>query len=1028
MIEKLIEFALRHRLLVVAGVLALILTGVWSVLHLPVDSFPDVSNVQVQIITEPETMPTEEVELLVTFPIENALNGLPNIKTVRSNSSYGLSVVSAIFEDGTDVYWARQLVQQRLSHVALPPDSPEPTLGPVISTFSNVLNYYVTSDKRSMTELRTIQDWDIALRLRAVPGVASVLSFGGFEKEYQVLVNPTLLKAYGLTVKQVADAIEANNENAGGKFIERGGEEIIIRGIGRIRNEQDIQDIVLKSSNGTPVRVQQVASVTIGTAFRRGAASLNGKGEQVTGFVNIRKGANSKEVVERVIKRIDEIQADLPEDVKIVIYYDQSNLVDRTIHTVEEVLMIGSSLVVTVLFAMLLNIRGALIVSAIIPLSLLFSFTLMRQSGLTANMMTLGAVDFGVIVDAGVVMVENAYRHLAEAWKREGTVSPVKVLTSSAIEVGRPTVFAISIIIAVFIPLFALEDVEGRMFRPLALTYIYALIGALVVSLTVIPVLCSFVLRGRITERPNKALNTIHRWLSPVLDKTINHPVKTTLVSVLLLCASLCLVPFLGSEFVPSLDEGSILLRVKQAPSVSLTESTRVTTQLEKLLCKFPEVAIVVTRTGRSGAGADLEGVDNADIYIGLKPKKEWKRSKAELIQSMDQQMAQIPGLIYSFSQPIADMIDDLVAGIRADVGIKIFGKDPALLDAIAQEIEKTAAKVSGTTDLQRENILGLPQLNIEFDRSNLARFHLNIDDVQEIIKIAIAGKVVTEVVESPKRFGLLVRFPADYRNNIDKLQAIIVDAPGGEHVPLGQLAHFSLQRGLVMINRENGERRTAVLCNVRSRDLGSYVHDLQGMVKQQVQIPKGYRIVWGGQFENQERAMSRLSLVVPVVLVFIFLLLYGSFGSLRNALLVMMNVPFALIGGIVALFLTHLVVSVPAVIGFIALFGVAVQNGVIMVSHIMHLQKEGQGFADAAKHGAEVRLRPVLMTALVAIVGFAPLLLSSGTGAEVQRPLAVVVTGGLLTATPLTLLVLPALYVLINKVGANRTEKEKQL
>lgn len=1023
MTEKLIEFALKQRLFLVSMMLLWIVVGIFSVAKLPVDSFPDVSNVQVQIITEPETMPTEEIEALVTFPIENALNGLPQVKQIRSNSSFGLSVVTAIFEDGTDVYWARQLVQQRLTVVQLPPEVPAPILGPVISTFSNILNYYVTSDRRSLTELRTLQDWQIGLGLRTVPGVANVVSYGGYEKEYQVLISPPLLRAYGLTVKQVADSVAANNENAGGKFIEQAGEEIIIRGLGRIQNVEDIKDIVLKSVNGVPVKVSQVAEVRIGDAFRRGAASINGNEEAVTGMVFARKGANSKEVVELVRHKIKEIQSELPDDVRIEIYYDQSQLVDRTIHTVQEVLTISSGLVVAVLFALILDIRCSLIVAVVIPMSLLFSFTLMRQTGLSANLMTLGAVDFGVIVDAGVVMVENIFRHLIEAKNAGRKGETLAVVTEAAKEVGRPILFSIGIIISVFIPLFALEGIEGRMFQPLALTYIYALVGALLVSLTLIPVLCYFFLRGNLVEKEHKPLSWLREFLRPILQRTFAHPYVIWGAATGLLLASLCLVPFLGSEFVPTLDEGSILLRLKLAPSVALTESRRVISSIERILMQFKPVDVIVARIGRSGQGSDLEGVDNADIHIGLKPKGEWNMSKEQLVNAMAHRLSEVPGLICNFAQPIADMIDDLVAGIRADLGIKIFGNDPQMIDRIASQIQGITNTVRGASDVQRELIIGLPHLNIKLKRNIIARYGLNVGDVLEIVRIAIAGKVVSEVIETPKHFGLMVRFPLPYRQNIDEIKAIMVDTPSGARIPMEQLADIEVERGLVMINRESGKRRTAVLCNVRGRDLGSFVEELQRRVAKEVELPKGYRIVWGGQFENQQRAMARLSIVVPIVLLIIFVLLFASFGSLRNAALVMLNVPFAAIGGIVALFVSHEILSVPAVIGFIALFGVAVQNGVIMVSYIMQQEVAGHDTRTAAELGAEVRLRPVLMTALVAIVGFAPLLLSHGTGAEVQRPLATVVIGGLLTATPFTLILLPTLYVAFNKNRRARPE-----
>lgn len=1023
---KLIRFALKQRLMTVAAALGIAGFGVWSALNIPIDSFPDVSNVQVQIITEPESMATEEVEALVTFPIENGLNGLPKVNKIRSNSSFGLSVVTAIFDDDVDVYWARNLVQQRLSQIELPSGSAKPVLGPVVSTFSNVLSYYLTSDRHDLTELRTIQDWQVARRLRAVPGVGNVVSYGGYVKQYQVLVNPDVLKGYSLTLKDVIRALETNNLNAGGNFIERGGEEIIIRGLGRIETVADISNILLKSVDGTPIKVGQIARVQIGEAFRRGSASMDGKGETVTGVVLTRKGVNTKAVVEKVREVTEEIAKELPDGVEIHNYYDQSALVDKTIETVKEVLTLGGSLVILVLGCILLNVPCSLIVAVIIPLSLLFSFIMMKHTGLTANLMTLGAVDFGVIVDAGVVMVENIFRHLAEEQDkvRHGLLTEEEfnhnrhhVIYTAAKEVGSPIFFAIAIIIAVYLPLFTLEGVEGRMFTPLALNYIYALSGALIVSMTVIPVLCFWFLKGKIVERHSPIIEGVRRFSDPALVKSLKHPRITIGIACGLLCFAFSLFPFLGSEFIPSLDEGSILLRTKLSASVAHTESRRVAAVVEKTLLDFPEVTCVVSKIGRSGMGGDLEGVDNADVYVGLKPKDKWVTShdKEDLVSKMAEKVDKIPGLIYSFSQPIADMIDDLIAGIKADLGIKVFGEDLVTIDNIAGRIEKIVREVRGAADVQREHLLGLPQLNIKLRRDVIARYGLNVDDVQEIVSTALAGREVSEVVEGTRRFGLLVRFPTQYRDTQEDIESILVDTPGGGKVPLKQLAEITNQSGTVMINREDGQRRTAVLANVRGRDLGTFVEEVQGRVNKEIQLPRGYRIVWGGQFENQQRAMTRLTLVVPVVLLLIFILLFASFNSLRNAGLIMLNVPFAIIGGVFALFISHQPISVPAIIGFIALFGVAVQNGVIMVSYIMQLEKNGMDVVEATLEGVKVRLRPVLMTALVAMVGFLPLIFSHGTGAEVQRPLATVVLGGLFTSTILTLIVLPTLYTLIN-------------
>ncbi|MFN8659048.1 MAG: CusA/CzcA family heavy metal efflux RND transporter [Candidatus Obscuribacterales bacterium] len=1040
MIDRIIAFALQQRLVTVGFFVILSVAGIWSILNIPIDSFPDCSNVQVQIITEPETMATDEVERQITFPIESALSGVPKIKHIRSNSSFGLSVVTAIFEDDTDPYFARELIQQRLlNQLDLPEGAPRPQLGPLVSSFSNVFAYYLTSDRHDLTELRTIQDWQVARRFRAVPGVGNVVSYGGFVKQYQVVVQPDRLKGYDLTLRDVVKALEANNSNAGGNFIEQGGEEIIIRGLGRIHNEKDIADIVLKSVNGTPVTIRQVAEVKIGPAFRRGSASMNGKGEAVTGVVMTRKGVNTKAVVDQVEAKLRDIESELPEGVKIYPYYNQTELVDKTIDTVKEILMFSGGMVVIVLFAFLLDIPSALIVSVIIPLSLLFSFILMKFTGLSANLMTLGAVDFGVIVDAGVVMVENIFRQVAHARSKLSSdasgdlpgvargigqkIDILPIVTQAAQEVGRPIVFAIFIIVSVYIPLFTLEGIEGKMFHPLALTFIYAILGALLVSLTLIPVLCFWMFRGRnIEEKHNPILDAVVKVYTPALKSAIQHPQRTLVVSLGALLVSFCLIPFLGSEFIPTLDEGSILLRTKLSPSVSHTESRRVISHVEEIVKGFPEVTVVVSKIGRSGMGSDLEGVDNADIYIGLKPNSEWRttHNKEELVNRMAAQLDKVPGLIYSFSQPIADMIDDLVAGIKADLGIKVFGDDLEKIDAMAAKIQGIVRGVRGSADMQREQILGLPQMNISLKRDVIARYGLNVSDVQEIINTAIAGRVVSDVLEGTQRFGISVRYPAEYRDSEEDIEAILISTPSGARVPLKHLADIQVKRGTVMVNREDGQRRTAVLANVRGRDLGGFVAEAQERVAKEVQLPRGYRVVWGGTFENQMRAMQRLAVVVPVVLLLIFVLLFASFNSLRNASLIMLNVPFAMIGGFVGLFITHQTISVPAIIGFIALFGVAVQNGVIMVTYITQLQRRGMNVVDAAAEGAMTRLRPVLMTATVAIMGLLPKIISGGTGAEVQRPLAIVVLGGLVSATLLTLLVLPAVYAWINKPPAN--------
>ncbi len=1020
MIDKLIEFALTQRAVTLMLVVAVVVLGLYSIFTIPTDSFPDVSNVQVQIITEPESMASEEVESLVTVPIEYALNGLPFIQKVRSSSEFGMSVVTAIFDDNCDVYFARQLVQQRLNTIELAADVPRPQLGPLISSFSQVFMYRVSSPKHDLTELRTIQDWNISKRLLAVNGVGNVVTYGGWVKQYQIFIDQYKLRAFKLRVQDVLDIVANSNINAGGNFIEVGDEEVIIRGLGRIKKLEDISNIVLKETRGTPLLLSQVAKVKIGPAFRRGSASINGEGEAIIGIVLSRKGANTKDVVEKIEARLKKLEKTLPDGVKIESFYNQKDLVDKTTETVKEILLFSGGLVIVVLSAILMNIPVSLIVAVVIPLSLLFSFAMMKFTGLSANLMTLGAVDFGVVVDAGVVMVENIFRKLSMAYERHGgtkKLDTLPLIMLAAKEVGRPITFAMLIIVAVYLPLFALEGIEGKMFHPLALTFIYALIGALAVALLIIPAMCFWFLKKPIYEKHSPVVEWTKKLYLPALDRVLNRPKPILVVSTTVLIATCCLIPFLGSEFMPSLDEGSIWLRLRMPPSISHTRTIQFTHIVEKMLTKFPEVSVVATRIGRSGMGSDIEGVDAADIYIGLKPKSEWQdRDKQKLIDRMAAECAQVPGMMYSFSQPIADMIDDLITGIKADVGIKVFGDDLQTISNSLDQIRNAVRQVKGTADVTREPIIGAPQLKVEFRRQELARHGLQIGEVQNILQTALAGKVVTEVIEGSRRFGVLVRFPQEYRRTEDDIRNMVIDAPDGVQLSLDRIADIRTERGALLISREDGQRRGAVMVNIRGRDLGSWIQDAQAVVAKRVKLPSGYSIVWGGQFDNQQRAMTRLAVVVPIVLFLIFILLFFTFHSFSHAAIIMLNVPFATIGGIIALYISQQPVSVPAIIGFIALFGVAVQNGVILISYISQLEHQGMPSLQAIREGATVRLRPVVMTALVAMMGLLPKLFSDGTGAEIQRPLATVVFGGLLTATSMTLLVLPCIYMLVNK------------
>ncbi len=1017
MIDNLISFAVKQRAGILMLMIGMIAIGMYAVFTIPTDSFPDVSNISVEIITEPESMAAEEVESLVTVPIEYALSGVPFIQKVRSSSEFGLSVVTAIFDDQCDLYLARQLVQQRLSTLQFPPGVPSPQLGPAISTFSQVFMYYVKSDRHNLIDLRTIQDWTIAKRLLSTQGVVNVVSYGGFVKQYQVLIDPNRLKSYDLNLADIERALERGNLNVGGNFIEQAGEEVIIRGLGRVKTVLDIQEIVLKEVNGTPIKVRDVAKVVVGPAFRRGSASMNAEGEAVIGIVFSRKGVNTKEVVANVEKKLNEIQKTLPPGVIVTPFYNQKELVDKTTDTVKEILLLSSGLVIVVLTAILLDIKATLIVCVIIPLSLLFSFALLKFTGLSSNLMTMGAVDFGVVVDAGVVMVENIYRRLADEESLSAS-ERLEVVRSAAQEVGRPITFAICIIIAVYLPLFTLEGIEAKMFEPLALTFIYALLGALLVSLTIIPVICYWVLKGQVREKHNPVMSWLNKRYIPLLQWSLIRPGKLFFISLGCLIGAAAVIPFLGSEFIPSLDEGSIWLRVRMPPSIAHTESQQIARDIERIIKKFPEVTIVVTRIGRSGMGSDKEGVDAADMYVGLKPKSEWRfKDKNELIESMAKEVNMIPGMMYSFSQPIADMIDDLITGVKADVGVKIFGDDLDTIERLSNDMMTALNSVPGSGDMLREPVLGLPEFRITLKRNAIARFGATSADVLRFVQTATAGHVTSEVIEGNKRFGILIRFMPEYRQTEEKLREMLIETPDGARIPLQELADVGIEKGAVLIKREDGQRRGAVMVNVRGRDLGSWVQAAQEAAEKKIKLPSGYRIVWGGQFENQQRAMARLTIVVPIVLFCIFILLFFTFNSLKNAALIMLTVPFAAIGGIIGLWVSHQPLSVPALIGFIALFGVAVQNGVIMISYIMQLRKKESGdLEDAIIKGASIRLRPVVMTVMVAMMGLLPKLISDSTGAEIQRPLATVVFGGLISATLLTLLVIPSFYRFLNR------------
>lgn len=1023
MIDRILALSLRNRLLVTLFAVGVLGGGAFALTRLPIDAFPDVSPVLVQVITVTPGLAPEEVERLVTYPVEVSMNGIPGVSHTKSLSTFGLSQVSVYFHDDVDIYFARQLALERLQEAKeqIPPGLGEPTLGPITTGLGQIYQYVLhdSSGRRDLMELRALQDWIVKYNLRTVPGVADVISFGGGVKQYQVQVDPRALRQYGITLDEVKTALGANNRNVGGGFIVHGAEEYLIRGIGLAESLQDLGDIIITTRGGSPVYVRNIATVEFGPEVRRGAATMNARGEVVAGIVLKRIRENTSEVIAAVKAKVAEIDKALPPGVTIEPYYDQTDLVDRAIGTVKDALLEGAVLIVVILFLFLGNVRSALIVTAMLPLSLLLAFILMKWTGLSANLMSLGglAIGIGMMVDGGVVMVENVYRHLSETRGELGDPADhhepkLHVILRSAKEVGRPIVFAIAIIILVFLPLFTLQGVEGKLFKPMAFAISFAMIGSLIFSLTVIPVLCSFFLKGG-SEEDTWIMRKVKKPYLPLLRWSLVNRTKMLVGALAALGLSLALAPFLGTEFVPVLEEGSIMVRPTLAPSAGLDEMVRASGVLERIIRSFPEVQDVVSMNGRAEAGGDPDPVNSAMTLVTLKPHAEWRPglSKTELVEQMEHKLSKYPGVALSFTQPIAMRVDELISGVRAQLAITLFGDDLDELVKVGDQIQDVVARVPGAVDIQTEQVTGQPQVQIKVDRAAISRYGLNVNDVLDAVQTAIGGDEAGQVFEGVRRFDINLRLAESYRSDVDEIESLVIPGPAGTSVPLSEVADVSVVTGPKQISHDDGHRRIVIQLNVRGRDLGGFVADAQRAIAQKVKLPTGYYVAWGGQFENQQRAMKRLAVIVPITIGLIFLLLYSSFGSLRQAALIILNVPFALIGGILGLLFARQYLSVPASVGFIALFGVAVLNGVVLVSYINSLRQEGKSIADAVYEGTVLRLRPVLMTATVAILGLLPLLFSSGAGSEVQRPLAAVVVGGLITSTALTLLLLPTLY-----------------
>ncbi len=1020
MINAILNFSVRQRMLVILATLVLTGFGVLALKQIPIDAFPDVTNVQVQVLASAGGMSPPEIEKLVTRPLEWSFAGLPRQTEIRSVSKIGLSLITVVFEDGVNDYFARQLVSERLQSVrASLPEGVDVQLGPISTGLGEIYQYRLVSKdpKYDITELRTIQDYIVRPILRTVPGVTEVNSFGGLVKQYQVIVNPDRLASFGLTLAQVFEALEKNNANASGNFIEHKSEQYIVRGLGLVKGVRDIENIIVTAHDHTPIYIRDLAEVKIGAELRQGAFSANGEGEGVAGIVLMLKGASGRDVVNAVKAKLPSIQKALPKGVELLAFYDRTELVQKAIHTVTKALQEGAIFVLLILIVLLADVRSAIIVTLVLPLAALFAFILMRWYGLSANLMSLGglAIGIGMMADGAVVMVENVHRHLTKTPAQEKHVHAGKVETVlyAAKEVGRPIVFGIAIIIIVFLPLFTLEGFEGKMFSPLAFTISFALLGSLILSLTLVPTLCTFFLKQEPLARDPFHIRWLKQFYLATLKPCVGHPWPVGIAALLALGGAFSLVPRIGTEFLPTLDEGSVGVQTFRIPSISMTQTIALQTQAEKLLKQFPEVIDVISKTGRADIASDPMGIEISDVIATLKPREEWTttKSKEELVERMRAALAELPGVASSFSQPIALRVDELVSGVKSAIGIKLFGDDLDVLKQRAEAVARVLAKVSGSTDINVEKVSGLAYLQIEIDRDKIARYGINVADIQDIIETAIGGKEATKVYEGLKVFGLAVRFPETARNDVEPIREILVPSPRGALLPLGQLAKVYVTEGPAQISREMGQRRIVVECNVTGRDLGGFVAEAQRKIDASVKLPPGYYITWGGQFENQQRAMKRFSIVVPITIAAIFLLLFGSFNSVKQAFLIILNIPFALIGGIIALVVGDFNLSVSASVGFIALFGVAVLNGVVMVSYFNELRREGMKVGLAVIEGAVLRLRPVLITANVAALGLIPMLFATGPGSEIQKPLAAVVIGGLVSSTLLTLYLLPTLY-----------------
>lgn len=1053
MIDIVLAFSIRQRWLVLLTVLGLTALGAWNFTRLPIDAVPDITNVQVQINTRAPGSSPLETEQRITFPVETAMAGLPKLDYTRSLSRYGLSQVTVVFQDGTDIYFARQLINERIQQVKDQlPAGVEVSMGPISTGLGEIFNYTVeakdgaiSSSGKAYTpsDLRTIQDWIIKPQLRNIPGVIEVNTVGGYERQFHVLPDPGKLMAYRFGFRDVMTALAANNNNIGAGYIEKNGEQYLVRAPGQVANISEIEDIVIGTRGGIPVRVKDIAQVTEGKELRTGAATLDGK-ETVLGTAMLLIGENSRTVARRVAAKLDDIAKSLPDGVITRTVYDRTTLVEATVKTVEKNLVEGAVLVIAVLFLLLGNIRAAIVTACVIPLSMAMTVTGMVETKVSANLMSLGAIDFGIIIDGAVIIVENCLRLLAQAQHREGRLLSLKermaTILAGASEVIKPSLFGTMIIAVVYLPVLTLTGVEGKMFTPMAITVLMALAAAALFSITFVPAAVAIFVSGKVSEKENIVMRTARRVYLPLLDRAIAWRRSVAFGAAVIVAISGFAATRMGGEFIPSLDEGDVAIAAIRIPGTSLTQSLDLQMALERRVQQVPEVKDFFARTGTAEVATDPMPPSISDGYVMLKPRREWpnpSKPKSEVVDEIEKAANDIPGSSYEISQPIQLRVNELISGVRSDVGIKIFGDDLDILQGAAQQVQAAIQGIKGAADVKTEQVAGLPILTVKLDRQALSRYGLSVSDVQNIVEIAIGGKSVGKLFEGDRRFDIVVRLPERLRGNLGAIRAIPIPLPPAEepvsaaltktawstspiaqmrYIPLSSVATVTSAPGPNQISRENGKRRIVVTANVRERDLGSFVAEAQAAVAQKVKLPAGYWIGWGGQFEQLVSATKRLTIVVPVALLLVFLLLFMSLGSVADALLVFSGVPLALTGGIAALLLRDIPLSISAGVGFIALSGVAVLNGLVIIAFIERLRSEGKAIQDAVREGALTRLRPVLMTALVASLGFVPMAIATGAGAEVQRPLATVVIGGVISSTVLTLLVLPALYMLFRR------------